>query len=189
MCVLDPAEPVGPIGDCLQALDAVKYHRLFSSRQPVKPGPKGPSQDVIGAVVDMKQRNPSLGVSTDRAADYGGLWYCHRQGCGATDSRGSVRADAGLPGGVVADHRVSAVLQRASHTYGASTAPAGAGRGHGQCHGESPRVSVGAALSWALSHASRGVTWTIRDAFTRAVYEFAIHTASQAKFSAVLVDW
>ena len=27
----------------------------------MKPGPKGPSQDVISAVVDMKQRNPSWG--------------------------------------------------------------------------------------------------------------------------------
>ena len=28
---------------------------------PTKPGPKGPSQDVIAAVVDMKQRNPTWG--------------------------------------------------------------------------------------------------------------------------------
>ena len=27
----------------------------------MKPGPKGPSQEVIVAVVDMKQRNPSWG--------------------------------------------------------------------------------------------------------------------------------
>ena len=27
----------------------------------MKPGPKGPSQDAIAAVVDMKQRNPSWG--------------------------------------------------------------------------------------------------------------------------------
>jgi len=40
-----------------------KYRRLFSSRRkgPMKPGPKGPSQDVIAAVVDMKQRNPIWG--------------------------------------------------------------------------------------------------------------------------------
>src|SRR4051794_34824941 len=38
-----------------------KYRRLFSSNRPVKPGPKGPSQDVIAAVVEMKQRNPSWG--------------------------------------------------------------------------------------------------------------------------------
>jgi putative transposase len=38
-----------------------KYRRLFSSNRRTKPGPKGPSQDVIAAVVDMKQRNPSWG--------------------------------------------------------------------------------------------------------------------------------
>jgi len=44
-----------------RALVQRKYRRLFSSNRPMKPGPKGPSQDVIAAVVDMKQRNPSWG--------------------------------------------------------------------------------------------------------------------------------
>ena len=44
-----------------RALIQRKYRRLFSSKQPMKPGPKGPRQDVIAAVVDMKQRNPSWG--------------------------------------------------------------------------------------------------------------------------------
>jgi putative transposase len=44
-----------------QALIQRKYRRLFSSNRLPKPGPKGPSQDVIAAVVDMKQRNPSWG--------------------------------------------------------------------------------------------------------------------------------
>jgi putative transposase len=44
-----------------RALTQRKYRRLFSSNRPVKPGPKGPSQDVIAVVVDMKQRNPSWG--------------------------------------------------------------------------------------------------------------------------------
>jgi len=38
-----------------------KYRRLFSSNRPMRPGPKGPSQDVIAAVVDMKRRNPNWG--------------------------------------------------------------------------------------------------------------------------------
>jgi putative transposase len=38
-----------------------KYRRLFSSKAPMKPGPKGRSQDVIAAVVDMKRRNPTWG--------------------------------------------------------------------------------------------------------------------------------
>jgi putative transposase len=44
-----------------RALIRRKYRLLFSSNRPVKPGPKGPSQDVIAAVVDMKQQNPSWG--------------------------------------------------------------------------------------------------------------------------------
>jgi putative transposase len=44
-----------------RALIQRKYRRLFSSKGFTKPGPKGPSQDVIAAVVDMKQRNPTWG--------------------------------------------------------------------------------------------------------------------------------
>ena len=44
-----------------RALIQRKYRRLFSSKPMMKPGPKGPSQDVVAAVVDMKQRNPSWG--------------------------------------------------------------------------------------------------------------------------------
>src|ERR1700716_3051765 len=44
-----------------RALIQRKYRRLFSSKGSTKPGPKGPSQDVIAAVVDMKQRNPTWG--------------------------------------------------------------------------------------------------------------------------------
>jgi putative transposase len=44
-----------------RALIQRKYRRLFWSSRPMKPGPKGPSQDVIAAVVDMKQRNPRWG--------------------------------------------------------------------------------------------------------------------------------
>ena len=44
-----------------RALTQRKYRRLFSSKVPTKPGPKGPSQEVIAAVVDMKRRNPTWG--------------------------------------------------------------------------------------------------------------------------------
>ena len=44
-----------------RALTKRQYRRLFSSTVPKKPGPKGPSQDVVAAVVDMKQRNPTWG--------------------------------------------------------------------------------------------------------------------------------
>ena len=44
-----------------RVLTTRKYRRLFSSTRRKKPGPKGPSWDVIAAVVDMKQRNPTWG--------------------------------------------------------------------------------------------------------------------------------
>ena len=44
-----------------RALIQRKYRRLFSSKRPRQPGPKGPSEDVMAAVVAMKQRNPSWG--------------------------------------------------------------------------------------------------------------------------------
>ena len=44
-----------------RALRQRKYRQLFSSTVPKKPGPKGPSQELIAAVVAMKQRNPTWG--------------------------------------------------------------------------------------------------------------------------------
>src|ERR1700730_15732825 len=44
-----------------RALKKQKYRLLFSSKERRKPGPKGPSQEIISAVIDMKQRNPTWG--------------------------------------------------------------------------------------------------------------------------------
>jgi putative transposase len=45
-----------------QALVRRKYHRLFSSRPcPNTPGPKGPSDALIQAIVELKSRNPRFG--------------------------------------------------------------------------------------------------------------------------------
>ena len=38
-----------------------KYHALFSSKRGGRPGPKGPAQELIDAVVEMKRRNPTWG--------------------------------------------------------------------------------------------------------------------------------
>src|SRR5215467_4709261 len=38
-----------------------KYRLLFSPKQRRKPGPKGPTADLIQAVIEMKRRNPSWG--------------------------------------------------------------------------------------------------------------------------------
>ena len=44
-----------------RALTQRKYRRLFSSTVRAKPGPKGPSPEVVAAVVEMKRRNPTWG--------------------------------------------------------------------------------------------------------------------------------
>ena len=41
-----------------KALVQRKYHILFTNKSTKKPGPKGPSQALIDAIVEMKQRNP-----------------------------------------------------------------------------------------------------------------------------------
>jgi putative transposase len=38
-----------------------KYRLLFSAKQKGKPGPKGPTAELIHAVVEMKKRNPTWG--------------------------------------------------------------------------------------------------------------------------------
>jgi putative transposase len=43
------------------ALKKRKYRRLFSSKGRAKPGPKGPSKEVIDAIVEMKTKNPRFG--------------------------------------------------------------------------------------------------------------------------------
>ena len=38
-----------------------KCHLLFTPKNRGKPGPKGPSPELISAIVEMKRRNPSFG--------------------------------------------------------------------------------------------------------------------------------
>ncbi len=44
-----------------KALVAKKYQNLFSSKTKLKPGPKGPSQEIIDAVIEFKRLNPRFG--------------------------------------------------------------------------------------------------------------------------------
>jgi len=44
-----------------RTLKAGKYRRLFSSQCNAKPGPKGPSKELIEAIVEMKRRDPRYG--------------------------------------------------------------------------------------------------------------------------------
>src|SRR5258708_621853 len=55
-------------------------------------------------------------------------------------------------------------------------APADTEPGPGQRSGESPGLSVAAALSWAVSHAEGRVTKAIGITLTTPIHEFATHT-------------
>src|ERR1700732_3224200 len=44
-----------------EALKKCKYRRLFSSGGHPRPGPKGPSKELIAAIVEFKRRNPRIG--------------------------------------------------------------------------------------------------------------------------------
>jgi putative transposase len=44
-----------------QILVKRKYHLLFSNKTTKKPGPKGPNQSLITAIIEMKKRNPNYG--------------------------------------------------------------------------------------------------------------------------------
>ena len=61
--VLKPSTPLRPH----RALTTQKYRRLFSSTVPKRPGPKGPSREVMAAVVEIKQRNPTGVVRESRS--------------------------------------------------------------------------------------------------------------------------
>jgi hypothetical protein len=65
-----------------------KYRLLFSPKQTTKPGTKGPTADLIRAVVEMKQRNTSWGCpqiaeqinlafgTSINKDGFGGFWLC-----------------------------------------------------------------------------------------------------------------
>ena len=53
-----------------KALVDHKYRLLFSSSQPRrKPGPKGPSAELVAAIVALKARNPQVRLRPHRAGD------------------------------------------------------------------------------------------------------------------------
>src|SRR5258705_4069209 len=54
-------------------------------RAAARPGPKGPAKELITAVLEMKQRNPSWGVPANRAAGRISVRRGNRQGCGSPD--------------------------------------------------------------------------------------------------------
>src|SRR5947199_347817 len=62
-----------------------KYRLLFSPKRVRRPGPKGPTKELIDAVVEMKRRNRTWGCKRI-AATYLGIRRRHRQRRGPPDS-------------------------------------------------------------------------------------------------------
>ena len=56
------------------ALVKRKYRLLYSSQRHRRPGPKGPSRELIAAVVEMKRRNPRMGLPQDCRANLKRIW-------------------------------------------------------------------------------------------------------------------
>ena len=44
-----------------KALITKKYRYLFSNKSPKKPGPKGPTQELINLILEIKKKNPKFG--------------------------------------------------------------------------------------------------------------------------------
>jgi putative transposase len=57
------------------ALVKRKYHLLYSPRKRLRPGPKGPSKELIGAVIEMKRRNPRFGCRKIARANIESIRY------------------------------------------------------------------------------------------------------------------
>ena len=69
-----------------RALKERKYRRLFSPQCRGKPGPKGPSKELIQAIVRDEATEPPLRVSEDCTAALKGVWYRDRQRRGEAGS-------------------------------------------------------------------------------------------------------
>src|SRR5260370_37471631 len=81
-----------------KALSKQKYRGLFSANRRRRPGPKGPNAELIRAVGEMKQRNPSRACSATRPTDGLRVPHPNRQGRGSKDSRPALPAAAALRG-------------------------------------------------------------------------------------------
>ena len=85
-----------------RALRTRKYRWLFSPTRR-RTGPQGPSNALVDAIVDMKRRNPRLGLSADRPTDRARLCGRHRQGRGAPSARYALSTGTPLGWSVLAD--------------------------------------------------------------------------------------
>jgi putative transposase len=112
-----------------QALVKRKYHLLYGSQRPRHPGPKGPSSELIAAVVEMKRRNPRMccrkiaeqisslfGLEINKDVVRRILNQYYRPATGGTAPPGSPSSDR--PGKVFGASTSSAVSQFCSRATG-----------------------------------------------------------------------
>jgi putative transposase len=79
-----------------RALVHRKYRLLFSSsRRKRKPGPKGPSTQLIAAIVEMKRRNPKFGCGRIAQQINHAFWHQNRQRCRASRACHTLSTPAG----------------------------------------------------------------------------------------------
>ena len=100
VCALDASRPPDPFSNCTETFDSVEpppgpeepkvSPAVLIQAPSVSPDPKGPSKELIKAVVEMKQRNPILGLSANRTADRLGVRHPDRQGRCSKHSRQSL---------------------------------------------------------------------------------------------------
>ena len=61
-----------------QALIKRKYRLFYTSKKRGKPGPKGPSLELIQLILEMKRRNPRFGTPRDCPGDCKDFWHRYR---------------------------------------------------------------------------------------------------------------
>src|SRR5271167_734283 len=86
-----------------KAMSMQKYRMLFSPDRRRKPGPKGPSAELISCGRRNEATESPLGLSANRATDRLGVPHPNRQGRGAKDSRPSLPAGTALRWSFLAD--------------------------------------------------------------------------------------
>ncbi len=121
-----------------------KYRLLFSPKRRGRTGPKGPSTELVDAIVEMKQRNPVWGCPRDCAADRSDLRHPDRQGRCPPCARNALSAGTRLEWSVMADVPGACERQPVEHRHVSvrvrdPAKPLGAG-GHGPIHSADRRL-------------------------------------------------
>ena len=86
-----------------RALVKRKYRSLFSAKRPAKPGPKGPTEELIAVIVQMKEKTPRFGCPRIAQQLSFIIWFRHRQGRGSARTGTALSADSARRRSLLAD--------------------------------------------------------------------------------------